>query len=243
MTEAAASWKAVAKSGSAWGAFAGGEVWAGAFVRDGFADVEVPFFEGEVAADEGAEVVGGGAPEGPDVDGFVRPSRGEARAVWGEGYRCNLFLMTGEGERRSIGLAEGPEADGAVVAGRGEAGAVRGKSDGVNLVLMAGENQRRGIGLAEVPEADGVVVAGRGETRAVWIADSFSAAAITRNWFMLVPSAAAIRSTAAFSEMGKRKENVDTLGVISLSPVMLPPASKGEFQIAGAHLYSRHGYT
>ena len=58
---------------------------------------------------------------------------------------------------------------------------------------------------------------------------------------MLVPSAAAIRSTAAFSEMGKRKENVDTLGVISLSPVMLPPASKGEFQIAGGHLYSQHG--
>ena len=32
---------------------------------------------------------------------------------------------------------------------------------------------------------------------------------------MLVPSAAAIRSTADFKESGSRKGNVDTLGVIS----------------------------
>ena len=33
-----------------------------------------------------------------------------------------------------------------------------------------------------------------------------------------------VRSTAAFSEIGKRRENVDILGVIFLSPVMPPSA-------------------
>ena len=48
----------------------------------------------------------------------------------------------------------------------------------------------------------------------VCIADSFSAAAITRKWFMLVPSAAAGFSIAAFRESGSRNGNVATFVVI-----------------------------
>ena len=52
---------------------------------------------------------------------------------------------------------------------------------------------------------------------AVWIAVSFSAAAVTRNWFILVPSASASFSIAAFSETSKRSEKVDTVVVIFLT--------------------------
>lgn len=45
---------------------------------------------------------------------------------------------------------------------------------------------------------------------------------MTRNWFILVPSASAMRSTAAFSEIGNLNENVETLGVISLPPCIRP---------------------
>ena len=58
---------------------------------------------------------------------------------------------------------------------------------------------------------------------AVWIAVSFSAAAMTRNWFMLVPSAAASFSIAAFSDSGSRSENVVTFVVMSRPSLMRPP--------------------
>ncbi len=51
----------------------------------------------------------------------------------------------------------------------------------------------------------------------VSIAVSFSAAAMTRNWFMLVPSAAASFSIAAFKESGSRNEKVAAFAVTSLS--------------------------
>ena len=68
-----------------------------------------------------------------------------------------------------------------------------------------------------------------------------SAAAITRKWFMLVPSASASFSIAAFSETGKRSEKVDTLVVIFLSPLVLPPGFGAEFRIGRVHLCSLCG--
>jgi hypothetical protein len=59
---------------------------------------------------------------------------------------------------------------------------------------------------------------------AVVIAESFSAAAMTRNWFMLVPSAAANFSTAAFKEFGSRKEKVETFVVMSVPFSVHPPS-------------------
>jgi hypothetical protein len=51
--------------------------------------------------------------------------------------------------------------------------------------------------------------------RSVSIAAIFSAAATTRNWFMLVPSRSLISSSAAFIETGRRKGNVEVRVVIS----------------------------
>jgi hypothetical protein len=48
---------------------------------------------------------------------------------------------------------------------------------------------------------------------------------MTRNWFMLVPSAAASFSTAAFKEIGNRREKVETLVVIYESSSMLQAGS------------------
>ena len=44
-------------------------------------------------------------------------------------------------------------------------------------------------------------------------------------------------SMAAFSEMGKRSNNVDTLVVIFLSPVVHPPEFGAEFRIGRVRLY------
>ena len=53
---------------------------------------------------------------------------------------------------------------------------------------------------------------------------------------MLVPSASASFSIAAFSEMGNRSEKVDTLVVIFLSPVILPPEFGAEFRTGPVRL-------
>jgi hypothetical protein len=51
-----------------------------------------------------------------------------------------------------------------------------------------------------------------------------SAAAATRNWVTLIPSAAASFSSACFSDTGRRNENVVTFVLTFESSTTLPPA-------------------
>ena len=51
---------------------------------------------------------------------------------------------------------------------------------------------------------------------------------------MLVPSAAASFSIAAFSEIGKRREKVDTLVVNFLSPAIVQPVFEDRCRIGPA---------
>src|SRR5436190_22179164 len=69
------------------------------------------------------------------------------------------------------------------------------------------------------------------KSSAVRIAVSFSAAAITKNWFMLVPSAAASLSIAAFRESGSRREKVATFVVIFVPSLALLLVLTPQFRI------------
>jgi hypothetical protein len=61
----------------------------------------------------------------------------------------------------------------------------------------------------------------------VSIAETFSAAAMTRNWFKLAPSAPASRSTAAFNDKGSRTETVTDVSSRLCSRSFAPPTNFG----------------
>ena len=71
-----------------------------------------------------------------------------------------------------------------------------------------------------------------GKKLSVSMAEIFPAAAISRNWFMLVPSRLAIFSRAVFNETGNRSGNVAT------RVIMLPTPSKHRSPLAGGRLFA-----